>query len=174
MSDSSRRHRSVAVSALCVVVIVVVAVLLFRPMYVRETANSSPTSGTLVTYNYSCCTSLAINTLYRPGEVIAARWIRTKNPGTTGRAVPVALSMRISGPFPSVSSLKSAMIGPHPKVGATNVRSKTTTLLDTVRGNPQSVLRVPRHAASGFYNLTFTVGTSNLTQSGSSIIRVAG
>jgi hypothetical protein len=45
--------------------------------------------------------------------------------------------------------------------------------MDTAVASPVSILQIPADAGAGFYNLTITTRTKNLTEGGAGIIRVA-
>jgi hypothetical protein len=113
-----------------------------------------------------------INTIYRPGELISARWIRATDAVKSTQPASIVLSMKLSGPYRSVIRLKLSSVGRHAKRGTTFVAARPITLMSTVAANPWSTLRLPAAAGAGYYNLTFTVHAKNLTVSGASIIRV--
>jgi len=61
-------------------------------------------------YEYSCCQDSDLGAVHHPGEAVTLHWIVTAAPPTgTATAVPVTSSAVLTGPFPDVSTLKTAM-----------------------------------------------------------------
>ena len=174
-SDTPENRRRGRVLLIGTVAVALVIVLLLHPASHFAPSNSfnAGSAGTLVSYDYSCCQAPMIDTIYRPGELISARWIRATDAMKTTRLASIVLSMKLSGPYRSVIRLKLSSVGRHARRGTTFVAARRNTLLSTVAANPWSTLRLPATAGAGYYNLTFTVHTKNLTVSGASIIRVA-
>lgn len=173
-SDSSKNRRRGRVLLIGTVAAAHVIVLWLQPAGHFAPSNSfnAGSTGTLVSYNYSCCRAPMINTVYRPGELISAQWIRSTDAMRSTQPTSIVLSMKLSGPYRSVILLKLSSVGRHAKKGTTFVAARPITLLSTVAANPWSTLRLPATAGAGYYNLTFTVHTKNLTVSGASIFRV--
>jgi hypothetical protein len=113
-----------------------------------------------------------MNAVYHPGSVITVRWIRSASTPTQSPVTSITFSMSLSGPYRTVSLLKHDSIGAHPRLGRTNARAKRIIVFDAVAGSPVSILRIPADAGPGYYNLTTAMGSKNLTESGSGIIRV--
>lgn len=173
-SDSSKNHRRGRVLLIGTVTVVLMIVLLIQPAshFAPSSSLNAGSTGTLVSYNYSCCRAPMINTIYRPGELISAWWIRATDAMKSAQPASIVLSMKLSGPYRSVILLKLSSVGRHARRGRTFVAARPITLLSTVPANPWSTLRLPANAGAGYYNLTFTVQTKNLTVSGASIIRI--
>lgn len=163
-----------------VVMSVVVAGLFLLIAFTGRPTHSSPEPGSLPsilegthpTYTYSCCRGSAMNAIYHPGSVITVRWIRSASTPTQSPVTSITFSMSLSGPYRTVSLLKHDSIGAHPRLGRTNARAKRIIVFDAVAGSPVSILRIPADAGPGYYNLTTAMGSKNLTESGSGIIRV--
>jgi hypothetical protein len=102
--------------------------------------------GSPATFAYSCCQSALVDTVYHP----------------------------LSGPFTSVELLKTSIAGPHPRNAPATASAAPIRLSSEVAANPVSVLRLPRSAAPGYYNLAFTEATSNHGGGGASVDRLGG
>jgi hypothetical protein len=177
MSDSNpgtfNRRRSL-VAVILVLAGVLIFVLLVRPTHTSTDPNSSSTnpSTAQAAFSYTCCRGSVMNAIYHPGGVITVHWIRTVAGTGQHPATPITLSLSLSGPYRTVSALKRDSIGRHPRRGRTNARAKRIIVLDTALDSPISLLKIPKDAGSGYYNLTTTIGTKNLTVGGSGIVRV--
>lgn len=182
MSDVEKgNHRRDAYLRLGFVVMsfVVAGLFLFIALTVRPTHTSnkpgslsSVLEGAHPKYSYTCCSAKVMNTIYHPGSVITVHWIRSVVTPSQAPAATIKLSLSLSGPYRTVNLLKTDSIGAHPRLGRTNSSARRIAVLDTVIDSPISILRIPADAGSGYYNLTTTTGTKNLTVSGSGIIRV--
>ncbi|WP_146192337.1 hypothetical protein [Cellulomonas sp. WB94] len=121
-------------------------------------------------YQYSCCQS-GLPTVAYPGEVIALDWTSTAQPPTASTAATATtLSASLTGPFPDVAALKTAMSAtnpPAPTVTATDVHTT-----DRVGGTPTSSLQLPAQAPIGFYDVRTTVASGGAALSGDQIVQV--
>jgi hypothetical protein len=158
---------------------VVAALFLFIALTVRPTHGptkpgslSSILAGTRPTYSYTCCNASVMNTIYHPGSVISAHWTRSIVPSSQAPASSIELSLSLSGPYRTVNLLKTDSARAHPLLGQTNERAVRIVVLDTAADSPVSILRIPQDAGTGYYNLTTTTASKNLTVGGSGIIRV--
>ena len=144
----------------------------------RSGGTASPASSGetyVATYTYSCCSAKFVDTVYRPGEVMVLRWIRTVVPPAGNGHGDYLLSARLSGPFSSVERLKFTFeASPHARA-ALNLSSPVIRVANTSGAKPVTVLRIPISAAPGYYNLSTTIGTSprSVEMSGASIVRIA-
>ena len=122
-------------------------------------------------YQYSCCQA-GLPTVAYPGQVIALRWTSTAQlPTASTAATAVILSASVTGPFPDVAALKTAMsadIPPAPTVTAADVHTT-----DRVGGTPASSLQLPAQAPPGFYDVRTTVASGGAALSGDGILQVA-
>jgi len=150
-------------------------VLIVRPAHPLASPDSSGSTlnGPPFAYSYTCCTESLVNTVYHPGDTIVVRWIRSAGIPTRVRATSITLSTGLSGPYRTVTLLKTDSVGAHPQLGGTNVSAVPIRVMDRTIASPVSILRIPADAGAGYYNLTTTVGTKNLTIGGAGIIRVA-
>lgn len=122
-------------------------------------------------YQYSCCQDSDLATVQRPGESITLHWIVTAAPPTgSATAVPVTLSAVLTGPFPDVSALKTAMASGSPPAAMVAAADVRTT--DRAGGAPISTLRLPAAATAGFYDVRTTVASGGGTLSADGIIQV--
>jgi hypothetical protein len=122
-------------------------------------------------YQYSCCQDGDVGTVHHPGEAITLHWIVTAAPATgSTAAVPVTLSAVLTGPFPDVSTLKTAMASGSPPAALVAAADVQTT--DRAGGAPTSTLRLPALAAAGFYDVRTTVASGGGDLSADGIIRV--
>lgn len=143
---------------------------------VAPSANGSP-----VTFAYSCCRTVLVDTVYHPGSAIRVQWTRSTQAPSSAPALRITLSVALSGPFKSVELLKTSIGGPHPRKPPVTASAAPIRLSSEVAANPVSVLRIPRSAAPGYYNLAFTAATGDHggdgpsvdSLGGASIIRVA-
>jgi hypothetical protein len=134
---------------------------------------STPTfSGPPYAYSYTCCGASVVDTIYHPGQTIVIHWSRTQYSLDGNRPATVTLSMGLSGPFRSVSTLKLDSVGAHPHRGPITANSASLRVKDTAADNPVSRILIPKDASSGYYNMTMKTGTKNLWVSGASVIRI--
>lgn len=133
---------------------------------------SSVLYGTHPTYSFTCCDASVMNARYHPGSVITAHWTRSVVSPTHTHAESITLSLTLSGPYRTVALLKEDLARAHPRLGRTNASAQRIVVRDTAADSPVSTLRIPADAGPGYYSLTVTTGSKNLTESGSGIIRV--
>lgn len=121
--------------------------------------------------SYTCCEAADVNRDYRPGETLTIHWIVV--PGEAGTpATQVELTARLTGPYATVTDLKTAA---SPGMG---VAGASTFVADPIRPSgqageqPVSVILIPPTAAPGFYNLIHTVDQPGGSAGGASIIQV--
>ncbi len=159
---------------------VVLSALLLATLIVQtshQLSGHDPSSSTLggppFAHSYTCCAASLVNTMYHPGETIVLHWLGT--PGVPARqaAAPIALSMRVSGPYRTIASLKTDSVGATPHLGRTTVSAAAVRVMNTAIASPTSTLHLPSSAGSGYYNLTWEAGTRDLSIGGGSVIRVA-
>ena len=144
----------------------------------RSSGIASPASSgesNVATYTYSCCSASLVDTTYHPGEVMDVRWIRSVDSPATSPRVIILLSARLSGPFASVEGLKSSMTASPHALRAVDVASLVRRVSNTSGASPVTRLRIPATASPGYYNLSFTIGSSprSVVMSAASIVRVA-
>ena len=170
----TEKRRGLVVIALVLAGLFVI-VLIVRPAHplANPGSSSSALNGLPFSYSYTCCTGSLLNTVYHPGDIIAVHWIRSTGTPTRVRAASITLSTGLSGPYRTVTLLKTDSVGAHPQLGGTNVSAVPIRVMDTTIASPVSILRIPADAEAGYYNLTTSVGTKNLTVGGAGILRVA-
>jgi hypothetical protein len=129
---------------------------------------SQSSKGLKEIYGYSCCGGSFGKAPYHPGEVVKVDWIRTAVKSSNKPAKTVSLSVKASGPYPSISALKKAFTKPHPAYGKVNFAAATLRISDEKAASPVSMLRVPNNAGAGFYEISITVvkGKSSVTSGG--------
>jgi len=69
----------------------------------------------------------------------------------------VSLSVKASGPYPSITALKKALAKRHPALGKVYSAPTTLRITDEKATSPVSTLRVPTSAGTGFYEISITV-----------------
>ncbi|GGM56393.1 hypothetical protein ACFFX1_29475 [Dactylosporangium sucinum] len=133
------------------------------------TATPSIPTGTATTY--TCCEAADIDRDYQPGQTLTVHW--TVVPGTLtagGPAHEVELNARLTGPYATVSDLKTA--------SGNDLEGGSTFTADPVRPSgqageqPVSSILIPLTAAAGYYDLITSVSGPPGSYGGASIIRV--
>jgi hypothetical protein len=125
------------------------------------------------TYSYSCCAEITGTNTWHPGQHLVLHW-RSESTGSRVETtpVPVVLTVRVTGPFPTVEALK-ASIGTNAKpLGARTVEAVAVPTVDRSGGAPASELYLPSDLPSGFYNLESAESSAGNASSGNSIIIV--
>jgi hypothetical protein len=133
-----------------------------------ETSKSSRT-----TFSYSCCTAYQVNTVYHPGGALKLQWIPKRDASNNYTATTITLSASISGPFRSVTSLKTDFSRSHPKLGVVNSKALTIRLSNRESAHPVSLIHIPANASKGFYELTTSIKDGPVTSGGGSVIRIS-
>jgi hypothetical protein len=163
------RMRNVAGRSVSIFLFVTAASLVVSPLATMAHAASK----TNATYSYSCCTAAVLDAIYHPGEVIRLPWIATANtPGTGTAEVMVTLEAKISGPYKTVASLKSAFARHTPQLGQFNAEAVHIHISSDSAERYVSVIRVPSNAKPGFYELTTTTSIPSLVTTGGAVIRI--
>jgi hypothetical protein len=122
-------------------------------------------------YGYSCCQPRPPEVAH-PGQVIALHWTATAQPPTpAATATPVTLSAWLTGPFPDVAALKTAMTATSLPAAAVTAAAVHTT--DRAGGTPVSTLPLPASAPAGFYDLRTSVVFGGGALSGDTVVRVS-
>jgi hypothetical protein len=85
----------------------------------------------------------------------------------------VTLAAKISGPYKTVASLKSAFDRHTPQLGRFNVDAVQVRVSDGAAVRPVSLIKIPGDATAGFYQLTTSTTTRSLATSGGAVIRVS-
>ena len=116
---------------------------------------------------YSCCSPSDIYAVRHPGETVYLHWIATPlGPSATSAVSTVRLGAGLSGPFASVSALKSSN-------SPTTLTAPVIVTTDQVGDAPVSVIVIPKDAPAGYYNLTTTIDQDGGQLTGGSIIKVS-
>jgi hypothetical protein len=100
-------------------------------------------------------------------------WVVTANIPSADKSEVVTLSARISGPYKTVSSLKNAFARHTPQLGKFNVEADQVRVSDGVAERAVEIIKVPRDATAGFYELTTSSVTRSIVVSGGAVIRVS-
>lgn len=130
-------------------------------------------SKTNATFTYSCCTAAVVAAEFHPGEVLRLPWVATADVPSAGKVDMVTLTAKISGPYKTVASLKSAFARRTPQLGKFNVEADQVRVSDGVAERTVELIKVPRDATAGFYELTTSTATHSLVVSGGAVIRVS-
>ena len=156
------------------VVVALALVGLVRISHTSTVENVSPPTmdGPPFSFSYTCCSASVVDTIYHPGQTIVVHWSRTQYSRDGARPATITLSMGLTGPFGTVSSLKQKSIGAHPQLGPITANAAPIRLKDNVAGSPVSRIQIPKDATSGYYNMTMKTGTKDLSVSGASVIRI--
>ena len=94
-------------------------------------------------------------------------WIATAlGPSATSAVSTVRLGAGLSGPFASVSALKSAN-------SPATLTAPVIVTTNQVGDAPVSVILIPKDAPAGYYNLTTTIEQDGGQLSGGSVIKVS-
>ncbi|HEY5136017.1 MAG TPA: hypothetical protein VIJ41_09505 [Candidatus Nanopelagicales bacterium] len=138
---------------------------------VLDLAACSSTSSVVATgpalQTYSCCSSRDIDAIRHPGETMNLHWLATPlGPSATSAVSTVRLGAGLSGPFESVSALKSAN-------SPATLTAPVIVTTNQVGDAPISVIVIPKDAAAGYYNLTTTIDQDGGQLTGGSVIKVS-
>ncbi len=162
-------RRVVGRSPARLLVLVTAASLVLMP--VASAAHAA--SKTKATFTYTCCTASVVDATYHPGEVMRLPWIATANVPSVGQSELVTLGAKISGPYRTVASLKSAFARHTPRLGRFNAEADQIRVSDGAAVQRILLIKVPLDATAGFYELTSTTSTRSLVTSGGAVIRVS-
>jgi hypothetical protein len=132
------------------------------------TSSGSAHNDISATQGFTCCRNADISTIRHPGEAMSVHWYTpTTIPALPKTTVPVSLNAYVTGPYASAAAVKlQDLKGTHTYQAPV---SATTTAANTA---PISTIAIPASAPAGFYNLTTSVQSGNVTQSGGSIIQI--
>jgi hypothetical protein len=121
------------------------------------------------TFSYTCCTAADIERVYHPGDVMSIHWIvQSGMPTSATQPTQVSLSVRLTGPYADISSLKERGVK-----GTSSISAAPIVTSDWVGGAPTSRLVIPANASPGFYDLSTGTKSGGMTAGGASIVRVA-
>lgn len=134
-----------------------------------QAPTEAPTgAATRATFSYTCCTAADIDRVYHPGDVMSIHWIVQKGtPTSATQPTQVNLSVRLTGPYADVSSLKERGVK-----GTSSISATPIVTSDWVGGAPTSRLVIPANASPGFYDLSTGSKSGGMTAGGASIVRV--
>ncbi|WP_433825821.1 hypothetical protein ACQP2E_27395 [Actinoplanes sp. CA-015351] len=137
------------------------------------TAGEAGDGASSAVVTYSCCADTDVDSPYHPGQVMSVRWtVESTNVPAAGGAAPVELSASLTGPYATVSELKSA------PEDSTNAAEYVTLTAPPVRPSgtpgekPVSTILISSDAGPGYYNLTTAMKQGEKIVDGASIIRV--
>ena len=148
-------------------------VLVLAAMAAGGCATSVPLAGS---YSYGCCVSHPSATLWRPGQMMRIPWTAIREPQGSARARAYAtLTLVLIGPFANTSAASTAITAGlwfDRPAGYIPVASATISATTRAATSPISVLRIPRTAPSGFYDLEFETDFGSGSGGGSTQIHV--
>lgn len=117
--------------------------------------------------SYSCCSSQDILAVHHPGEELRLHWIAVPaRPSSRGAVSTVRLEASLSGPFASVSKLKSSG-------NSGDVTAPVVVTTDRVGVVPVSSILIPENAPAGSYNLAWSIDQDGGKVSAESVIQVS-
>jgi hypothetical protein len=120
---------------------------------------------------YTCCATGDIDRDYRAGETLTLHWIVV--PGQPGGAPPnVELNAWLSGPYSSVTELKSAEADMSGAPGSFMVKAEPVRPSGAAGEQPISRIAIPPTTAAGYYNLVTSIGEPGSSVTGATIIRI--
>ncbi|MFD0582301.1 hypothetical protein [Dactylosporangium darangshiense] len=132
---------------------------------------ATPSTPTATGPAYTCCEAADINRDYQPGQTLTVHWIVVPGKLSTGSpAHEVELNARLSGPYATVSDLKTAS-GQDPAGGSTFTADPIRPSGQTGE-QPVSSILIPLAAAPGYYNLITSVTEAPASHGGASVIHV--
>ena len=147
------------------------AILVVGPLAACSSTSPEAIDGPAL-QRYSCCSSGDLSAVRHPGETVELHWLTTPlEPSANYPVSTVRLSASMSGPFSSVSALKSSALKT-PAFPA-SVTAPVVVTTDQVGEAPVSVLVIPTSARAGYYNLTTTIDQDGGQLSAGAIIQVA-
>jgi hypothetical protein len=129
-------------------------------------------------YAFTCCSADLGANVWHPGQKLHVSWTVMRVPGGSASAKSSStLTLLLTGPYRTVSALKSAIAGSSsatepggrvPVATAPKIRAIARAGSAAV-----SVLVIPSNAPAGLYNLQFGVASGGSSNWGSTIIRVS-
>ena len=134
-----------------------------------QAPTEAPTgAATRATFSYTCCTAADIDRVYHPGDAMSIHWIvQNGTPTSATQPTQVNLSVRLTGPYADVTSLKERGVK-----GTSSITAAAIVTSDWVGGAPTSRLVIPANASPGFYDLSTENKSGGMTAGGTSIVRV--
>jgi hypothetical protein len=169
---------------LVLLVAVIAAALYVQSRQHEQPARNPPVPSGHVTYNFDCCTTADMDRALRPGTVAIFHWVASPF-GTSAHPSTVTLSLKISGPFPNLESLKYSVIpllGKAPELkapkGVVIIKPLVAISARTIRTTtwaahpPLMRLTVPRGTPSGWYDFQFTTASDGASVGAGGAIRV--
>lgn len=133
-------------------------------------------SGPLVSapqITFTCCSASITAKPWHPGQHLLIHWTEQGyTRAASGKKVAITLTAVLTGPYRTVMMLKAANARrlDSSRIIASALPIAITRVTPTP---PVSVIAIPAGAAPGFYNLEFTVGSPNVSDSGDAIITVS-
>lgn len=141
------------------------------PALASCTATSSTSTETGPTY--TCCEAADINRDHRPGQTLTVHWIVVPGKISTGSPThQVELNARLTGPYATVSDLKTAARDDKNLAGDSTFTAEPIRPSGQAGEQPVSLILIPPTAAPGYYNLVTSVTEPAGTASGATIIHV--
>lgn len=127
---------------------------------------------TYTAFQLTCCAKADIDQPWRPGTAVQLHWIIQQAPRTTTNpSHTVTISTVLTGPYPSVESLKAS------NVAARTVTGSVIQFDDRIRPNAEvaTTFALPADLPAGFYRLDikWDFGDGNSAGSGT-VVQVGG
>ncbi len=125
-------------------------------------------------HSYACCSeTLTGQPIWHSGKDVKLHWYALPPAGTTDpTAHRVDLKLTLTGPFTTVTELKSVVSLKGESAGTRTVRAPTIVTTDRSADTPLSDLTLPRDLPAGYYNLQSSAGFGGNSAGGSQIIYV--
>jgi hypothetical protein len=123
-------------------------------------------------YEYQCCSATDIDTVYSPGQVVALHWtpyrVTTDSPRMPSDPT---ISVKLYGPYVSVSSIKGSTAAPPGKPLA--IAKLLHPSVSVVEKNLSSDVLIPADATPGYYSVVMTTKwSSGNSDGGATIIQI--
>jgi len=133
------------------------------------------TSGSPVSYIYTCCSVRFVNTVYHPGEVLALHWIREVNQPAQNSRYTIILKERLSGPFSSVATLKAKVAASPTRSEPVEISAPVIRISNTKAREPIPLIHIPLNAPAGYYHVSIGIYYNNTREGteAASILRIS-
>lgn len=125
-------------------------------------------------HSYACCNeTLTGQPIWHAGEDVKLHWYASPPARTTDpTAHRVDLKLTLTGPFTTVTDLKSAVSLNGESAGTRTVRAPTVVTTDRSADTPLSDLTLPGDLPAGYYNLQSSAGFGGNSAGGAQIVYV--
>jgi hypothetical protein len=174
MDESPKRSTRDTVTQLVVIAILlalIVASLIFLRQYV-DSRNTSDGSNAPATFSFTCCTGYDDSTVYHPGDEIRLSWTPVRETTGADQKETITLTAMLSKRFRSASAIKSgAKVGKGVNIGPFSAES-SQRVSNRSDSSPVIVIRIPKDARAGYYDLVTSATQRGQSVSDASILRI--